>query len=105
VHSPEPVRDRGGCGWPGPQWLPFPGQSVVAFTCGALAGDCPQRVAQVLLGERDLGLDGELDVGQGGGLAAVGRDPSQDPGRALAVHQPAGAVDRVNQHPQLSVVG
>jgi hypothetical protein len=59
----------------------------------------PDFVAQVLLDEGDLRLHRQLDVGQRA-QARTRRHARQDPPRAFLIHQPARAVDRIDDdHP------
>ena len=67
----------------------------------AFARHRPQRVGEVLLDQRDLGLHGDADVRQRLAAAAVGRDPGQDPGGPLLVHEAARAVDRIDERDDL----
>jgi hypothetical protein len=80
------------------------GDAIEAFAVGAAARDRPQRVAQVLFHQWDLGLHGERDVGQRLASVSVGGDSGQHPRRALLHHQAARAVDRVDNDDDLDVL-
>ena len=69
-----------------------------------LAADHPERIAQVLFNERDLGLQRELDVSEVRSRATIGCDPREDPRRSLLIHQPARPIDRIDDDSQLGVV-
>ena len=58
----------------------------------------------MLLHERDLGLHREHDVAQSRLGAAIRRDAGEDPRRPLLVHQPARAVDRIDEDPPPALV-
>ena len=93
----------------GPRWLNcqrsrLAGESIVTHAVDALAANGPKLVAQMLLDERDFGLHRDFDIGQRGFLAAVGRDAGENPRRAFLVHQPARAVDRVDDDAPAGIV-
>ena len=68
----------------------------MAHGANAPAANRPQLVAQMLLHERDFGLHSDFNIGQGGFLAAVGRDAGENPRRPFLVHQPTRAVDWID---------
>ena len=52
----------------------------------------------MLLDQWHLGLDGKGDVLQRCRRASIERDPGQNPGAALLIHETARTVDRVDDH-------
>jgi hypothetical protein len=73
---------------------------------GAIAGGRavphdPQAVREMLLEQRDLGLQRERDAGERGGVAAIRRHTRQNPAGPLLIHQAACAVDRIDDHRDL----
>ncbi len=57
----------------------------------------PQLVGKVLLHERQLGLHGEHEIGEAW-VRHVRSDAREHPAAALLVHEPASAVDRIDDH-------
>src|ERR1043166_8426461 len=90
------VRDGRRLRWAETEGRALARQAVEARGPRALAPYGPGNVGKVLLEERNLGLHGQLDVGERGLRPAVRSDAGQNPAAALLVHQPARAVYRVN---------
>src|SRR5215471_10641741 len=71
-------------------------QAIKAFGMRSLIPNRPKRVGQMLFYQRNLGLNCEFDVFQVRIGAPVWRDPGQNPGAALLVHQSPRSVNRIN---------
>src|SRR5262249_16960804 len=69
----------------------------------ALAANRPQLVAQVLLEEWNLGLHREHDLRQTGCRPVVWRHAGQHPRAAFLIHEPARAVERIDEQPPAAV--
>lgn len=73
-------------------------QAIEAAGSGAPARP-PELIGQVLFQERDLGLNRHPGVRQPRLVAMIGSERHQHPGRSLLMHEPAGAVDGIDQQP------
>ncbi len=79
-------------------------EPIATLRARALSRNRPERIGEMLLQERDLGLDGELDVRERRCRAPVRRDTGQNPGASLLIHEAAGAIDGIDQDPEGGVV-
>ena len=79
--------------------------NAVESLSSQLSVDHPECVTQMLLQQRDLGLDRELDVGERRRRPAVRRHAGEYPRGPLLIHQATGAVDRIDDDPELDGIG
>ena len=79
-----------------PDLLVFFGQPVEAFGVRALTSHRPEAIRQVLLDERYLGLNRQLNIAQICLSPAIWRHAGQHPGAAFLIHQAARAIDRID---------
>src|SRR5215475_1251345 len=95
----ETVSDRPGLGRPGTKRFSFAGQAVEAFGADSLIADRPELVGEMLLDDRNLGLDGQRDVVQQCFRATVWRNARQYPRAALLIHEATRSVDGIDDDP------
>ncbi len=74
-------------------------ESVVPFCLRAFPPDGPERVAQMLLHQRNLRLHSQHDIAQRCLRSPVWGHARQDPGAAFLIHQATGSVDRIHDDP------
>ena len=76
--------------------LLFPRHQVTPDGPDASTSGRPQGIGQILLGRRDLGLNGQRDIGERRLRAAVRSDSGKGPGAALVVHDLSCAIERIH---------
>src|SRR6185369_595011 len=72
--------------------------AIESFRVKSLATNSPKHVGEMLLHERYLGLDGELNVFQARLWTTIRSDTSEYPAAAFLIHQTARAIDWIHDN-------